>query len=490
MIIPVVFSLTPVLDNIVLGWVFYKSIDIVKSYGWPVFAQKQYYDINVEQKKQELFSESSCRCFDYEAYQPEDKQRIIPEIFPQKIIDEYIARFPSQTDAYYASMLSAWPEMTDFMVERVKADEARLGEKTEAFLCHSDAPFIREAADKLGIKIIHFELGPFRWNTYRNTAYLDFVGTVCDGEMSARYQVFQAIAHEVPILTRREILAVFLNDENLHYASDEDPEPEFSGGLVLPFTVALGPLIRNQISALEMLTRVRSVLGNDSLQVRYHPGDFLNARIPGVQERSGSLIDFVQSSRRLFTDSSNVDYEAMLFNRPVYDFGDSQYGLFANHDMTGLPDRIASEEFLSFIAFGYLVPFEMLKSINYLRWRLSNPGEAEIYRYHLAYYLNCLQVPEEVLDMPSQERFAAILKHRGTALEEDIPLQDIPIWMKKDEVSRLNISLNRLERRYEHLKKQKEEEIRALLNSRSYRYTRPLRDALAVVRRFLGRTGG
>lgn len=53
--------------------------------------------------------------------------------------------------------------------------------------------------------------------------------------------------------------------------------------------------------------------------------------------------------------------------------------------------------YLNFIAFGYLIPYEKMLDVDYLRWRLRGPSETEIYRENLRFYCKLRKVPEEEL---------------------------------------------------------------------------------------------
>lgn len=497
MIIPVIFSLAPVANELLYSWVFYKGIDMVKHYGWPLFAQHQYFEEKEKQRERGFYSETVAKHNDIEPYSPADDTKYIQVVFPETLIQEYISRFPSQTDAYIASIDTPWPEMTQFMVEKVLELEKNGIGSMEAFLCLCDTRFIRDAAQQLNTDILHYEWAPFRGPAYRNTAYLDLTGNICDGELSSRYETFRTVADELPIFTRREILAFFLNDENLHYAYEDDMEPEFEAGLGFGYNV---PWIFNhlsQMSSVEMYTKAEKVFGPEHILVRYHPSDPIHADLRQGVRDSGSLIEFIRKSRRVICNTSGLAYEAMLFNRPAYELGQSQYKYYANTDLKELPDRIADDNFLSFVAFGYCIPFELLKSVSYLRWRLSRPSEQEIYMYHLNYYMNCLLIPQQALSLQGKERLEAFLKMRGAEVE--IMEEDAPIWVKTDETSRLYAQVERYKRNLRSIESQKEkvkgiiqqkdqqifeqeirirelnEDIANLRNSKSWRITKPLR---------------
>lgn len=454
MIIPVIFSLSPTFDNLMYSWVFYKGISFAKNYGWPVFSQKQYFEQKDRQRQLGYLSEAYARANDYDMYSPADENRYLRVEFPEELIEEFIGRYPSQTDAYLASLSEPWPELTDFMVEKVKAIEQELGEAAEAFICLPDTLFIRDAAKVLGIDIIHYEWGPFRAGTYRNTAYFDLKGSICDGEMLDRYADFQLLQRELPILGSREILAIFLHDDYLDYATADEEIPLYEAGIALGHNIIHNFASLSQSSAIEALTAVHKSVGTERVWVRYHPGDPIHARLANVEEQQqGTLIDFIKKSKRIVCVNSNVAYEAMLFHRPVYDLGTSHYGAVGNRTLKDLPDRLPENSFLSLIAFGYLVPFELLKNVDYLRWRLGRPSEKEIYMFHLAYYLNQLGLPETIFALPEDQWLKHILSQRGRS--DNISMPDQPlVWARLDEKTRLYLEANIYQKMISRLQKQ------------------------------------
>lgn len=417
MIIPVVFTLLPLYDNLIYTWIFYKGVDLAKHYGWPVFAQQQYFTQTDKQRKYGWLTPEMAAGADYEPYSPADSAKYIHEVFPQELIDRYIARFPSQTDAFLASMKEPWPEMTEFLIQHVQQCEKKLGDVAEAFICLGAPQFVRDAAAALKIRVIHYEWGPLRAANYRNTAYFDFEGSVCDGSMLKRYKAFQKISEMIPVFSKKEILAFFLQKDQLERLTKPDGQPTYQMGLALGYHTQTVYSALNQASSVEALSRLHEYFTDEELCVRYHPGDPVHSVLEGPTPIKGNLIDFILDSERIACISSNITYEAMLWNRPAYDLGATQYGQMANHQLKGLPDQMASEEFLSFIAFGYIIPFELLKSVEYIRWRLSEPSEKEIYLYHLSYYCRCLDIDQQVLSLKGEARLAALLHQRDASLD-------------------------------------------------------------------------
>lgn len=415
MLIPVIFTLLPLCDDLVYSWIFFKGVDLAKHHGWPVFAQHQYFHEREKQKAMGALSPETAALNDYEVISEADFSRIMCREFPRKLIEDYLAEFPSQTDAFLASIRKPWPEMTDFLVEGVRQCEQEKGERAEAFICLGAPRFVRDAAEKLGIALIHYEWGPFRSPAYRHTAYFDFQGSVCDGEMLGRYETFQKVKDRLPVFGKKEILAFFLND--VSQLAQPDSVPEYKIGLALGYSTPSYYSAFSQLTATELLSEARRYFPDSGIAVRYHPGDPMGARLRGPQSIDSGLIDFIRSCERVACVTSNIAYEAMLWDRPSYDVGSSMYGTVGNHRLEGLQDKMASDDFLSFIAFGYLIPFEMLNNVDYIRWRLTSPGEEEVYQYHLRYYMECLGIPREVLSLPGEERLREIVRLRDAEVD-------------------------------------------------------------------------
>lgn len=511
LIIPVVFTLQPLRENLFYTWMFYKGIDIAKKHGWPVFAQQQYFVEKEKQIKMGAMTSGVAETYDFDMICPEDYDRIVGVQFPQEVVDEYVSRFPSQTDAYLASMGQPWPEMTAFLTEKVRWCEKKTGEKSEAFLCLGAPRFVRDAAKELGIDIIHYEWGPMRMPSYRSTAYLDLKGNVCDGEMLERYASFLGIKDEVPIFRKKEILSFFLFDDQLDKLMESDVRPKYKAGLALGYSVPATYTVYSGMTGAEMQTKALQYFENHELGVRYHPGDPMQCKLWGMEQSDGNLIDFIRNSERILCISSNIAYEAMLWNRPSYDLGMTMYGQMGNHQLEGLPDRIASDDFLSFIAFGYLVPFELIKNVEYLSWRLSRPSEKEIYLYHLNYYCDCLHIRKGVLELPPDERLKALLMNRNQHLVWRDELNEDAVWYSENELTRMYAMVERLNNertamrralnemesrsrqqdavmraelvRIEAQRQAAEEECNALKGTISWRITEPLRTIRKALRR-------
>lgn len=416
MIVPVIYSLNPVADNKMYTWVFIKAVSFAKKYHWPVIAQEQYFD-SIDQIEG-FFSENLLERFEYEPIDKSDFNKIIPVRIPQNIEKNYVKNFPSQTDAYLASVRKPWNEMEKYFEDTIDRLEEQTGEKIEAFMTLPNNKFLENVSKKRNIPIIHFEWGPFRPKAYRKTAYFSFENVVAGLKGSYEHFIDCKIDEKLPIFTRQEILSLFLAKDHLHYVFT-DKNPVYELGIVQGYSIICESSAYNMMSLMEIQTKVNQVFSEDDVCWRKHPEDPQHIDIR-AQNRldSGSLIDFILSCKRILGFGTNEMFEAMMFDTPAYGLGHSHYSFQANDTLDGLEDKKPDVRFLNYVAFCYLIPYELLDNVAYLRFRLSNPSEEEIYNYHLNYYLSGYGLTRDMLEQ--EDRLSVILQARGYEKKEEI----------------------------------------------------------------------
>lgn len=451
MIIPFIFSLDPTSLNRPFLWSFYKGVSFAKKKEWPVIAQKRYFDMNRNDDEYiQLLQEEACSKFGYDRPEEKDFDRIMKIEIPDVIEQRFVSRYPSQTDAYVASLTVEWKEMEDFLENELKKIENIYDEKIEALMLLQGCEFVRRVAEKLNILVIHYEWGPFRAGMYRDTAYFDFNGIAGDLSVQERFQNFINCEYEkqVPILSRREILAIFLSISDLHYATYAYQEPNYEMGMACGYTIPGMITARNGITPMELFTKARDYFKESQIAIRYHPGDPMHCNLHKANEATGSLIDFIMDCKRVACICSNVSYEALLFGKPVYEVKWSQYGFICNNLNDGLEDKVPDDTILSYIAFAILVPYELLNSVEYIRFRIKEKDEKKIYLYHLRYYLSIYGIDESIMKLPTAERIEAIISVRRKKME--IQNEELPIEKTFGEEVRFIVDA---ERKYELLKK-------------------------------------
>lgn len=407
MIVPVVISLNPNYNNKKYMWNYIKAISFCKEYGYPLITQTSYCTGVLDDKG--FFSENLCEHFEYEEVTQEVLNGLEIYEVPQDVQKRYIDKFPSQTDAYLHSIRGNWPEMEEVFGEFIKKIESVHG-KIDAFLILENCNFLNKTAQKYDIEVINFEWGPFRPSAYRKTAYFNF-GDIVPG-LEKRYKNFiEEKDVDLPILTNEEILSIFLEDEYLDYTSFRHRKPRFEYGVALPSSNIEPCCAYNMITSEEIKTKVHSVSEMSKVCWRPHPFDkSLDGEAEVQVSKHSSAIDFILDCGKIISASSNIAFETMLLDRVSYDLGYSHYSFMGNSSLEDQKDNKPDLVFLNYVAFAYLVPYELVHNDNYIKYRLTKPSETELFLFHLKYYLATLGLSIEILE--SEDRLEYILKSR------------------------------------------------------------------------------
>lgn len=414
MIIPVIYTLDPVCENLSQLWCFFKAVNFSLCNHSLVIAQEQYFTQRVRQEQvlPQFFRQDLAKKFDYVVPSTEDVENVCKVIIPQEIEQRYIVSYGTQSDAYVACFKENWKELEDYLVEKLIDAEKKMGEKIEAFTCLLHFKFMENIAQRLNVPVIYYEWGPFRYSNYRDTAYFFISDSIVRVKEVCEEFKSKGFDKQVPVLTNKEILAIQLEADKLIYLVDKQEE-KYEVGIIGSYNSITAYTTRSRQNLLEVYNELRKKFSSSQIAVRYHPGDPLHVKMGVENEIEGNLIDFIQSCKRVVCLGSNVEYEALLFDKQVYDQVEFIYHGIVNSDLRHLSDQSPDSVDLNVIAFVILIPFELLKDIDYIRYRLSNPSLKDIYLYHLNYYLDQLKIPQKILEIDDfEQRFNEILLKR------------------------------------------------------------------------------
>lgn len=249
-------------------------------------------------------------------------------------------------------------------------------EKIEGIITICNCPSLEAVAESLSIPVIHIEVGPLRMPTYLSTGYLDFTGVNGHTEAEKRYFDVEGLCQvdiSVGELHRYFLRNPYVNSQ----AADADV------GIVLQVEddsnlIAYG----NGFDNLTLLSYARMQFPQSHFLVRAHPGSQFQIKTGEYDiDHSAMSLDFVHRCRHILTINSSVGLEGLLTSTPTTVLGDSSYKY-----VTQTSDEQEKTNRLAFYLFSYLVPFELLFDIEYLRFRLSQPDEKAILERHIEYY--------------------------------------------------------------------------------------------------------
>ena len=280
-------------------------------------------------------------------------------------------------------------------------------QRVDAFVSICNCPSLEKVARTLNKEVIHLEIGPLRAPMYRNTAYLDFTGVNGNTEARARYESCQT---EIDITcSMNDLHRYFLEAISLPSSSENQV-----AGIVLQVEDDSNIIAySHDFTNISLISYVRQQHSLENILVRAHPGSLFRLRddIFSIDASANSL-EFIQKCHSIYTINSSVGLEALLCEKKTNILGDCSYA-FVAEEASG-PNRVNA---MAFYLFAYLVPFELIFNLEYLRFRLDHPAELDIVRIHLQFYS---KMPDE-----REENSHTLSTLINEAISKDITMRTI-----------------------------------------------------------------
>lgn len=280
-------------------------------------------------------------------------------------------------------------------------------QRVDAFVSICNCPSLEKVARALNKEVIHLEIGPLRAPMYRNTAYLDFTGVNGNTEARARYESCQT---EINITcSMNDLHRYFLEAISLPSSSESQV-----AGIVLQVEDDSNIIAySHNFTNISLISYVRQQHSLENILVRAHPGSLFRLRddIFSIDASANSL-EFIQKCHSIYTINSSVGLEALLCEKKTNILGDCSYA-FVAEEASG-PNRVNA---MAFYLFAYLVPFELIFNLEYLRFRLDHPAELDIVRKHLQFYS---KMPDE-----REENSHTLSTLINEAISKDITMRTI-----------------------------------------------------------------
>ncbi|EPY4677914.1 GT99 family glycosyltransferase N-terminal domain-containing protein [Klebsiella quasipneumoniae] len=280
-------------------------------------------------------------------------------------------------------------------------------QRVDAFVSICNCPSLEKVARALNKEVIHLEIGPLRAPMYRNTAYLDFTGVNGNTEARARYESCQT---EINITcSMNDLHRYFLEAISLPSSSENQV-----AGIVLQVEDDSNIIAySHNFTNISLISYVRQQHSLENILVRAHPGSLFRLRddIFSIDASANSL-EFIQKCHSIYTINSSVGLEALLCEKKTNILGDCSYA-FVAEEASG-PNRVNA---MAFYLFAYLVPFELIFNLEYLRFRLDHPAELDIVRKHLQFYS---KMPDE-----REENSHTLSTLINEAISKDITMRTI-----------------------------------------------------------------
>ena len=422
MFIPFVFNMSTFNEAPGLWW-FYKGIDFVKQKNSVIIAQEIYCDTPVSAfasagRKEVIDKQFVEERWDYALPKNKDIQTERIYKIPDLLLEPLIQEKGSISDAFCYLLAQPDERLCVFLDSLITRIQRERQEKIEGFFTLMELPSLSKVAQNRGIPVIHFELGCWREPLYVRTAFWDLQSLQGGNSLELRWKQFQNDHKQRPILIldKKECLALLLQKNHLSLLKSYDREPTKKVGVALGYTTYEIFSYKTHLNDSELLYRVSRKYGMENMLIRRHPGDPYHSQYPryaAAMDKPGrDMVSFLLDCETIISLLSGTGMEAMLWGRKAITLLPSPSYYASGHEIEG-EGLCADDEFVSFFAFCYLIPFEYLMDVDYIRWRLSDPSEREIYYKHLEYYLKKKDIPSALVFENPENRLQKMLKVQG-----------------------------------------------------------------------------
>lgn len=472
---------------------YLRFFDLCKQNDWAIITHEEFekYEINFPNRNE--YTEKMMALYGYTLYDIEQRSKVRQYFVKNKFYKVLEENKGSKLEcALY--LLNNRNEELENIIDGFICDLNEQGENIEGILYFAACPLsIKVVAEKYGIPMISYETGPIRSPNYRcTTSYFCRDGLYNTDEICKRFESFKDQMQDIPMFSREEILAMFLEHENLGYLSLINKMPKYEIGVAGGCALVVPYFALNKYMDHELIDDVLDLYQPKDVIVRLHPGDMYKAtyRLP-YYDKTPTPFPFLINSKRIAAVGSNLLFEAMLWKRvPCSMTKVMPASILCNEDYTSTKEKEGTEEFVNFFVFSFLVPSELAYQEEYLRWRLTEPSEKDIYMHHLMYYFEKFGLTEEWLRQDAVARLSLLKMYRNfQSLSEDEFQKRMVVGRavfeekeKSYEIIKEQIKVvqdKELYRQYVETK----EYLDNVLNSTSWKLTYPLRKVMDIFKR-------
>ncbi|MDR0963982.1 MAG: hypothetical protein LBM60_05145 [Clostridium sp.] len=301
----------------------------------------------------------------------------------------------------------------------LQALSKRPSEKLDAIFSFGDTfESLRYIGSKFDCPVIAIELSAIRTlsgNYVMSLYYAQMNGRLFGNqEYRLRYEKFIERGEQdtLPLLSRRELIALFCKKEALLLIPllETDPAYEIAGFALSVVRTTPPLLLRGPVTDDDLQKLIRNTFSPEESIWRERP--FFAGPVVDLFQQADPL-PTILSSKRTAAVASNALVEAMLWNRTACAPWDIMPFSFACENNL-MSDKKVDIVFLNFLLFGCLIPgYNNIFNPEYWSWRMTGPSEKDIYEKHLGICLASIGITSDILSLPEEERFLAIMRARG-----------------------------------------------------------------------------
>lgn len=515
MIVPIIFeSEEYIKEKPAYLWVFYKFARFSLDGDSPIIATEEYF------KKPSYYREckhSATIVMDYyginDNFFDDLKKYVITDEEKKKILEQY----SNNVDAWVHLLKERDKELEKVLEKAINYLESKY-EKIDAFMVWTYLPSIDYIAKKHNITLINQEASAIRTPFYnRLLNYFQFQNKYDTSNLKEQYSLF-CESEKVLCLSRKELFALLVDKQNIHYLNDIDTPPLYEVGYGMGVATDCFANVYSKWTQSDILEAISHLASPDKICIRPHPKEPVDLSTLGfIKDESPTSFDWILKCRRIVADLSNVSFEAAFLGKTIISLSSCMPSSFGEESsLDYLEEEVMSVKKLNFLLFAWFTPEELTQDVEYVSWRLTNPHPIEIYNRNLEYILKSLDMSyQELLSLDVKDRLDYILEKRhidksnlfsnkdnkinknyDNTIEgilkkmKDINSYKMTSYDYRKLIVELNKKINELDNSNELLKNENkcllesktfyQDELNKVLNSSSWKLTSPLRKLKSI----------
>lgn len=448
-----------------------KSLDFCYNNKIPFIAQEKYLKEQSFYMKNNhsAFSKKNQVNFQYKILNKKQIEEIDIEIITEKEEKKIISKYKNLDEACLKLLIEENDQFESVIESKINNIEKQFGEKIDVIIAWFSYPSLEKVAKNHKIKVINYDSSTIRPGKYRDYLFSFSIGSKYNNKYL--WNLFDKIKNndKLFMLSKKELIALFIDDEHITFINETDKNPEYEVGYALGLKNDCYVKACDGKSYDEILNKLSKIIPNKKISVRSHPAAQVDeAQYPYSFDHSFESIEWITKCKSIVCQASNIGYETILFDRGLISTNtniDSSFNRQANLNYYD-PIYYGLKE-LNFLTFAYYTPIELCFDADYIRYRLNEKDITKIYEYNMNYILkkHGLNI-NKLKKMDLRERFIAILNTHNISDEE------------KQKIIRDAFEVNRyneLDREKDKLILSKEKTIDEIFNSRSWKILEKLR---------------
>lgn len=250
---------------------------------------------------------------------------------------------------------------------------------------------------------------------YQQTLYHANINTYLhtSKEAERRYNHYVAASIFEPIFSHRELIAILGKERTLSLIPLMNAEPKYEMGICTEcFSITPQFFIHDKTTDDDIRFECEKLYKKSQITVRNHAYQIDSMQLDRTTTHNDPAA-WILSCRRLTAARSQIGLKILLWGRTAVIKPDTLgFSFMCEKDYSST--RKVDLSALNFYLFCYLIPNDLMFSGEYWQWRMTNPTETEIYKRHLDFYIEKLNLPKSILtEQDEPTRFKSLLQSRG-----------------------------------------------------------------------------